>query len=329
MVIADVTAAARSFIKRVRLHPQIFGQFRRVMSAYSSHKLDVRGVISELDTLFQFHHDLLTGYRFFLPPQFRASSSLQPRQSRKNNVVNLDIITLLNPCIHFMNKMQKRFADERGVILAYLESIRALTRGKLSNKKAYKAIARIFGNENQDLVDEFELLLVGDNGGPKRFKKKKTEEDKFKKDEKTNLSRDSGDEIKARKKKTLHGLNLCKRMEDEMFELDMRLSLLSTTVESAKAMKKMLEDSAAVQQHQIINIDQHFSAASLRFIRKEYKEQGLFIIEKLREDPKHVLFRILEELEPKEVELVKTREKLHKHWYEVHKKKQNAVTNSL
>ncbi|CAN4103663.1 unnamed protein product [Withania somnifera] len=315
MVITDVTAAARSFIKRVQLHPQISGQFRRVMSDYSSHKLDVHGVISELDILFRFHPHLLTGYRFFLPPQFRPSSSPpQPRHPQKNNV---DIITKLNPCIHFMNKLQKRFADERGVILAYLETIRALTKGKLFNDDAYDAIARIFGNENQDLVDEFELLLVGDNRGTKRSKKKKeAEEAKFKNDEKSNLlpsNSNNDDEIKPRKKK----VNFFNCMEDEMFELDMHLYPLRTTIESANALKKILQS----QQHQLINIDSYFSAVSLSCIRKEYKEQGCFVIKQLREDPKHLLPQILEQLERKEKELAESRKKLHQRWYGFHKKK--------
>ncbi|CAN4103671.1 unnamed protein product [Withania somnifera] len=312
MVVAPgVIVAARSFVRRLQSHPHILCEFRRVMDAFSSGKLDVPAVVSELHTLFQFHPHLSTAYRFFLPPQFRPSSSpQQPLQSRNNNI---DIITTLKPCIHFMNNIQKRFADERGVIQAYLETIRALTKGKISNDEAYDAIARIFGNENQDLVDEFQLLLVGDNGIKKK-KKKKTEEAKFKKEEKSN------DEIKPRKKK----VNLYNCMEDEMFELDMRLYPLRTTMESAKALKKILQS----QQHQVVNIDSYFSAVSLSCIRKECKEQGCFVIQQLWEDPKHLLPQILEQLERKEKELAESREKLHQHWYGLHKKKQNVVTNS-
>ncbi|XP_059291962.1 transcriptional regulatory protein SIN3 [Lycium ferocissimum] len=307
MVFAGVEAVAYSFIRRVKSHPQLYCQFRQVMSRYDTEK-DVSAVISELENLFQSHHDLLTGYRVFLPPQFQETLP-QSRQPRKNNVIHADT-NKLNPCIGFMNKVQKRFADERGVIRAYLEIIREITKGKLSNKEAYDAVAKIFGDENQDLVDEFELLLGTDYGARKKIKKKEEEASPS----------NSGDEIKTRRQKKHDDF----RMEDEMFEADIHLSHVRRTVNSAKALMQTLRESA----DQIINIDKYFSAVSLSCIRKEYKEQGFAIIKRLREDPKHVLPQILSQLEPREAELVESREKRNKYWREVHEQKRNFMTTS-
>ncbi|KAF3646592.1 hypothetical protein FXO38_19105 [Capsicum annuum] len=287
-------AAANSFIRRLQLHPEILDQFREVMIRYSCNKLDVSGVVSELDTLFQFHRDLLTGYRYFLPLEFRPSSpSPSPsRQSRKKHDINAD---MLNPCIDFMNKVQKRFGDERGVIRAYLETIRGLTQGKLSYKDACRAIAEIFGNENQDLIDEFKLVLLGDNNGVRsttRIQKKNSEG---------------------------------RRMEEEMCELDVKLSRVMTIVQAAKTLRDLLSK----QQHQKININDHFSALSLSCVRKEFKEQGPFVVQQLLIDPKLlVLPQILDKFESNERKLVKERDKLHEYWCGVQEKKQNSVTNS-
>lgn len=71
----------------------------------------------------------------------------------------------------------------------------------------------------------------------------------MKKEEKDISNR--GDEIKQ---KTLDHLNLSKRTEDEMFKLDIHLSLRKKTVESTKALKKILRDSAASSnQYQLIS----------------------------------------------------------------------------
>ncbi|MCD9646307.1 hypothetical protein HAX54_036038 [Datura stramonium] len=305
-----VIAAAQSFIRRVRSHPQLFGHFRQVMSDYSAGKLNVVDVVSELDTLFQSHCDLLTGYRIFLPPQFQAVLPL--RKSLKKSVINADVDKLTH-CIDFVNKVQKRFAGERGVMFAYLKTIRALRNGKLSSDEAYNTIAKIFGDENQDLVDEFELHMSRN-----KIKKKKNKE------EENNLSA-SAEEIEIPRQKALADLNLSICMEDEMFELDIHLSHVRTSVQSARALMEILTDSVA-QQHEIININKYFSAPSLSCIRKEFKEQGGTIIERLREDPKHVLPQILSHLEPKEEELVDSRKKLHRYWREVHEQRQKNIT---
>ncbi|KAM3301499.1 hypothetical protein P3S67_016001 [Capsicum chacoense] len=110
-------------------------------------------------------------------------------------------------------------------------------------------------------------------------------------------------------------------MEDEMYELDVQLSCVRRTAESVKALRDPKE------QHQKIDIGNYFSALSLSCIRKEYKELGCFVIEQLRQYPKHVVPRILEQLEIKEEELVEDREKLDEYWRGFHKKRQNSVTN--
>ncbi|KAK4367435.1 hypothetical protein RND71_011227 [Anisodus tanguticus] len=133
----------------------------------------------------------------------------------------------------------------------------------------------------------------------------------------------SGDEIKTRRQKALDDLKLYYQMEDEMFELDIHLSHVRTTVQSAKTLMEILRNSAA---DQIINIDKYFSALSLSCIRKEFKEQGFFIIKRLREDPKHVIPQILLQLEPKEEELIKSKENLNNNWRETLEQKQKSMT---
>ncbi|KAH0650804.1 hypothetical protein KY290_031654 [Solanum tuberosum] len=273
-----LTACATSFIQRLQLHPRIFSQFQRVMKDYSTDKLNVADLVFELDTLFQFHPDFLTGYRIFLPPHLRPTLPSPPLSPKK----------VLKPYIVFMNKVQKRFADERGVILEYLDTIRKLTQGKLCNKEAHNAIMIIFGKENQDLIDEFEFLLLGRNGIRKE-KKKNSMEDKKK-----------------------------NSMEDEMFELDMNLSRRKTAEDSAKELMYSL------QQHedQLINIDIYFSAVSLGYIRKIYKEEGSSIITRLRDDPTTVLPKILKKLESEEKVLIKK-------WRDIHQKKKNPCKLSI
>ncbi|KAH0656004.1 hypothetical protein KY285_030886 [Solanum tuberosum] len=273
-----LTACATSFIQRLQLHPRIFNQFQRVMKDYSTDKLNVADLVTELDTLFQFHPDFLTGYRIFLPPHLRPTLP-SPPQSPKMKGPSLIV---LKPYIVFMNKVQKRFADERGVILEYLDTIRKLTQGKLCNKEAYNAIMIIFGKENQDLIDEFEFLLLGRNG-IRTEKKKNSMEDKKK-----------------------------NSMEDEMFELDMNLSRRKTAEITAKELMYSL------QQHedQLINIDIYFSAVSLGYLRKIYKEEGSSIITRLRDDPTTVLPKILKKLESEEKVLIKK-------WRDIHQKKKN------
>uniref|UniRef100_M1A6G3 Histone deacetylase complex, SIN3 component n=1 Tax=Solanum tuberosum TaxID=4113 RepID=M1A6G3_SOLTU len=282
-----LTACATSFIQRLQLHPRIFGQFQRVMKDYSTDKLNVADLVFELDTLFQFHPHFLTAYRIFLPPHLRPTLPSPPQSPKMNLRPSL---TVLKPYIAFMNKVQKRFADERGVIHEYLDTIRKLTQGKLCNKEAYNAIMIIFGKENQDLIDEFEFLLLGRNGIIKEKKKKNTMEDKKK-----------------------------NSMEDEMFELDMNLSRRKTAEDSAKELMYSL------QQHhedQLINIDIYFSAVSLGYIRKIYKEEGSSIITRLRDDPTTVLPKILKKLESEEKVLIKK-------WRDIHQKKKNPCKLSI
>ncbi|PHU12095.1 hypothetical protein BC332_19025 [Capsicum chinense] len=251
-------AAANSFIHRLQLHPEIFDQFRGVMIRYSCNKLDVSGVVSKLDTLLQFHRDLLTCYRYFLPAEFRPSSSSPSRQCRKNHDINDD---MLNPCIDFMNKVQKRFGDS--------------------------------GLLGDHLIDEFKLVLLGDNNGVRTRIKKKNDEGR--------------------------------RMEEEMCELDVKLSRVMTIVQAAKTLRDLLSK----QQHQKISINDHFSALSLSCVRKEFKEQGPFVVQQLLKDPKLVVLpQILVKFESNERKLVKEREKLHEYWCGVQEKKQNSVTNS-
>ncbi|KAG5596594.1 hypothetical protein H5410_037826 [Solanum commersonii] len=271
----EMAGRATSFIRTLQLHPRIFGQFQRVMNDYSTDKLNVADLVFELDTLFQFHPDFLTGYRIFLPPHLRPTLPSPPQSPKKKLRPSL---TVLKPYIVFMNKVQKRFADERRVILEYLDTIRKLTQGKLCNKEAHNAIMIIFGKENQDLIDEFEFLLLGRNGIRKE-KKKNTMEDKM------------------------------NSMEDEMFELDMNLSRRKTAEDSAKELMYSL------QQHED-HIDIYFSAVSVGYIRKIYKEEGSSIITRLRDDPTTVLPKILKKLESEEKVLIKK-------WRHIHEKKKN------
>lgn len=178
------------------------------------------------------------------------------------------------------------------MIRAYLETVRGLTQRKLSYKDVCRAVAEIFGSENQDLIDEFKLVLLGDNNGVRTRIKKKNDEGR--------------------------------RME-EMCELDVKLSRVMTIVQAAKTLRDLLSK----QQHQKISINDHFSALSLSCVRKEFKEQGPFVVQQLLKDPKLVVLpQILEKFESNERKLVKEREKLHEYWCGVQEKKQNSVTNS-
>ncbi|OIT00298.1 paired amphipathic helix protein sin3-like 4 [Nicotiana attenuata] len=310
MVFPGVEAAANSFIERVKSHPNIYGHYLRVMSGYVTKKLDVSAVVSELETLFQSHEDLLTGYRTFLPRELQETlPSVKPRQSRKRNLVAADM-KKLHTCIDFMNKLERRFDDNRGVIRAYLETVKSLKKGKLSNNEVYHTIAKIFGDENQDLVDEFASVL--------KIKKRKKEEE--------NVSSPStrSEEIKVERQRTAEEKIIYLQMEEEMSEIDIHLSHVRRTLQSAKALMKILIHST--QQHQIINIvDKFVGDVSRSCIRKEYKEQSFFIIKRLREDPKHVLPHILSKLESKKKELVESKEKLHKRWREAHQQKNNSM----
>ncbi|KAH0650809.1 hypothetical protein KY290_031659 [Solanum tuberosum] len=277
----EMAGRATSFIRTLQLHPRIFGQFQRVMNDYSTDRLNVADLVFELDNLFQFHSDFLTGYRIFLPPHLRPTLPSPPQSPKMKLRPSL---TVLKPYIAFMNKVQKRFADERGVIHEYLDTIRKLTQAKLCNKEAHNAIMIIFGKENQDLIDEFEFLLLGRNGIRKE-KKKNTMEDKKK-----------------------------NSMEDEMFELDMNLSRRKTAEDSAKELMYSLQQ----QEDQLINIDIYFSAVSLGYIRKIYKEEGSSIITRLRDDPTTVLPKILKKLESEEKVLIKK-------WRDIHQKKKKSI----
>nr|XP_009802835.1 PREDICTED: paired amphipathic helix protein Sin3-like 3 [Nicotiana sylvestris] len=311
MVFPGVEAAAKSFIQRVKSHPNIYGLYLRVMSGYATKKLDVSSLVSELETLFQSHEDLLTGYRTFLPLELQETlPSVKPRQSRKRNLVAADM-KKLHTCIDFMNKLERRFDDNRGVIRAYLETVKSLRKGTLSNNEFYDTIAEIFGDENQDLVDEFESVL--------KIKKRKKEEENL-----SSPSSSSSEEIKAKRQKTAEEKLIYMQMEDEMFEIDIHLFHVRTTLQSAKALMENLRDST--QQHQIINnFDKYFRDASLSCIRGEYKEQSFFIIKRLKEDPKRVLPQILSKLKSKKEELIEAKEKLHKRWREAHQQKKNSM----
>ncbi|KAK6784867.1 hypothetical protein RDI58_018322 [Solanum bulbocastanum] len=285
------TPRAISFILRVRIYPQLFSHFMRVMTDFSTKKLDSAAADSELNTLFQFHRDLLTEYKNLVSTHLR-SRLLSSEQSRDKPDMEI-----LKPCIYYMNKVQNRFADERGVIMAYLDTIRSLKEGNLRNEEAYNAIAKIFGEENQDLVDEFEFLILDKKEIRKQKKKKK------------NSSSSSN-------KKTLDDLKRSELMEDEMCELDIDLALGKKTVACAN----MLMNSAEEERNQIINIDNSFSAVSLGYIEKVYKEEDAFILTRLRDDPRSVLPEILEKLKSKEDELSKK-------WSDIHEKKKNWTTS--
>lgn len=280
------TACAVSFVQRLQLHPRIFARFERAMNDYSTHKLDIAHLVSELETIFQFYPDFLTGYRIFLPPHLRATLPSPPPQSPKKKGPP---IIVLKPFIEFMNKLQKRFANERGVIVQYLETLRKLKQGKLCNKEAYNEIMRVFGEENQDLMDEVEFLLLGRNGIIRKEKKKKkiTMEDEM------------------------------NSMEDEMFELDVNLSRRKTAEDSAqKLMNSLQQQQQHEEEDQQINIDIKFSAVSLGYIRKIYKEEGSSVITRLRDDPMSVLPKILKKLESEEDVLIRK-------WRDIHEKKKN------
>uniref|UniRef100_M0ZJ34 SIN3 component, histone deacetylase complex n=1 Tax=Solanum tuberosum TaxID=4113 RepID=M0ZJ34_SOLTU len=282
------TARATSFLLRVQSYPQLFNQYMRVMNDYSTNKLDYAGADSELNTLFQFHRDLLTEYKNLVSERLK-SKLLSSEQSR-----NKPDLKILKPCIHYMNKVQNRFADEGGVIMAYLDTIRSLKEGNLCNEEAYNAIAKIFGEENQDLVDEFEFLFL-DKKEIRKNKKKK------------NSSSSSN-------KKTLDDLKRSELMEDEMCELDIDLALGKKTM----ACVNMLMNSAEEERNQLINIDNSFSAVSLGYIEKVYKEEDDSILTRLRDDPRSVLPEILEKLKSKE-------EDLSKKWSDIHEKKKNPA----
>lgn len=169
------------------------------MREYSIDKLNVAAVVSELDTLFQFHPHLLNEYRIFLSPPTLPSPQQSPNMK------------ILKPCVAFMNQVLTRFANERGVVVAYLEIIRALAQGKICKDEAYNAIEKIFGEENRDLVDGFEWIVLGCKGIRKEEKKKNSREAK----------------------------------EDDMFEIDLKLHLRKTTAESANKLMESLEKKTA------------------------------------------------------------------------------------
>ncbi|MCD7457706.1 hypothetical protein HAX54_035940 [Datura stramonium] len=165
---------------------------------------------------------------------------------------------------------------KRVSFLAYLKTIRAFCKGRISNKEAYDSIAKIFGDENQDLLDEFELHL-GVNGGRKKIKKKKK------------AARGKS----TRRKRIIflqrHQNNcpICKGFDD----LD------------------GLNDTAASE---AININKYFSALRVSAAFGRIQRTRLDYYRKTAgEDPKYVLPQILSRL-GKEEELVESRGKLHK-----------------
>uniref|UniRef100_A0A3Q7I7K4 Histone deacetylase interacting domain-containing protein n=1 Tax=Solanum lycopersicum TaxID=4081 RepID=A0A3Q7I7K4_SOLLC len=274
-----------SFVVRVQSYPQLFRHYMRVITDYSTKKLGSAAVHSELNTLFQFHPDLQTEYTNIV-----STNSTSSEQS-----LNKPDMELLKPCIYYMNKVQNRFADERGVITAYLDTIRSLKEGNLCDEEAYSAIAKIFGEENQDLIDEFEFLIMD---------KKETRNKK-----KKNSSSSSN-------KKTLDDLRRSEVMEDEMCEVDVDLALGKRCVECINMLMNNSTDDE--ERKQIINIDGNLRATSLGYIRKIYKKEDSSILTRLREDPTSVLPEILEKLTLKQDELSKK-------WSDIHEKRENPI----
>ncbi|MCD7461310.1 hypothetical protein HAX54_045866 [Datura stramonium] len=87
----------------------------------------------------------------------------------KLNVV--DVVSNWILCSNPTRLLTGNAAGGRGVMFA-CPAIRALRNGKLSSDEAYNTIAKIFGDENQDLVDEFELHMSRN-----KIKKRKNKEE--------------------------------------------------------------------------------------------------------------------------------------------------------
>ena len=204
--------------------------------------------------------------------------------------------------IDFVNKVRQRFRHEEaqeGVYKCFLDVLNSCRLGILDIEGARAQGAALF-EKYPDLLDEFFFFAV------KRVTPSYTnysqlttpnQEDDHVLNDTLKICKNLNGICSSRGRIKSEEERVRDDYEDSRFEMDMLLAWVTSATEAAE--KLMNEINGGYNSENPIRIEEHLSAMNLRFIQKLYGEEGINIVEILKENPRGALPVIVPRLRQK------------------------------
>ncbi|KAF4366211.1 hypothetical protein F8388_014929 [Cannabis sativa] len=326
-----------------------YNAFMNAMKEFKNQRLDYETLIKKITNLFiEDHQHLISGFNTFLPKQYRITVDHEKDEDEEeeNDEEDANNIDALEEAEIFVNKIKTRFQGENDDYM-YRSFLLILAKCKDVNKppisQVHKEVEILF-KDYPDLLVEFTNFL------PIEVQKHNNNNNNYKLDlnkcvnctpsyrlipmnyptpcvsQRTKLGGEvlndhcvlfsssvSDQEYQSSK----HGSknkyrDILFKCEDDMFELDMLLESVKSTIERAE---KLMES----MNNKLVRgcIENHFTPMNLRCIEMLYGDYGLDILDQLRKNTCRVLPVILNRLYQKRQEHEASRSSFNKIWANV------------
>jgi paired amphipathic helix protein Sin3a len=204
----DAEQYLRKVKERFKDKTFVYNKFLDIMKKFRMTKIDTKGVVDMVKSLFKGHKDLLLGFNAFVPQGYeirvedlrkggKAGDKAPKKGAKKKQPIEF------NQAINYVNKIKKRFAHDERVYKAFLEILNMYRKGKKGIYRVYEEVSVLFG-DHPDLLKEFTYFLpdsqpppqlhaptkraAGKSKDTKASKRSKTKHQKDEEDKKVKLS---------------------------------------------------------------------------------------------------------------------------------------------
>ncbi|CAA0238947.1 unnamed protein product [Arabidopsis thaliana] len=147
------TNDALAYLKAVKdkLHGQRekYDEFLQIMKDYTTHRIDISGVIIRMKELLKQHQGLLLGFNAFLPNGYMITHHEQHSQKKPVE---------LGEAISFINKIKTRFQGDDRVYKSVLDILNMYRKDRKPITAVYREVAILF-RDHTDLLVEFTHFL--------------------------------------------------------------------------------------------------------------------------------------------------------------------------
>ncbi|XP_062028766.1 paired amphipathic helix protein Sin3-like 4 [Rosa rugosa] len=304
---------------------KIYHDFTQLLKDYSTQRLDLESVIDMVKNLFEGHPDLLMGFNTFLPKGYEIT--ITPTTP---DFVSEEALT-------FVKRVKARFQDEYHVYLSFIEILKGENKSRIFPK-----VAALF-RDHPDLIDEFTHFLPSEpscsidlsncetctpsyhvlpEDYPIPAATRRTLLDSQVLNDRVCITPSAASCSRGiHKSRCEQSLFQC---ENDMFELDMLLSSVNSTIGSVEQLIQKIENNSISAS---ICLEDHLTVLNLRCIERLYGKQGLEVVDLLRENADAALPVILVRLKQKQEEWEQCRSDFSQVWAQVYAKNLNNQAN--
>ncbi|KAL6183667.1 hypothetical protein ACLB2K_045078 [Fragaria x ananassa] len=298
-----------------------YQDFTQLLKDFRTQRLDIESLIEMVKVFFEGHPDLLLGFNTFLPEGYEIAIT-----PTTHDLVSEEAFT-------FVKRVKARFRDEPHVYLSFIEIL------KNENKHSiFPKVAALF-RDHPDLIDDFTHFLPSEPSCaidlsncetctpsyhvlPEDYSipiaTRRTLLDSQVLNDRVCITPSAASCSRGiRKTRCEQSLFQC---ENDMFELDMLLSSVNSTIGNVEQLLEKIENNSISAS---ICLEDHLTVHNLRCIERIYSKQGLEVVDVLRENAEVALPVILVRLKQKQEEWEQCRSDFSQVWGQVYAKNIN------